>query len=234
MEAVWVPMDYETTGYDGRYEYQPGNGFLVKLNGRPTQDNLMLMKAALRPASERVISKHIGKLALHKRMVKVGEGGIGTILADYARHLAHLPEYSVILAVEEILRTNESDFFPQLATVLKIATREAEKLHAIYEQMKATLRNLEQIEAPVTAQQRLARQEQEKAAMEREIKLRWKNLPREQWQHDDWQNYINEPKPVAEAYARIGSVEKAQEWTDEAAKRQAEYDEAHPQELRNA
>lgn len=179
---------------------------VVTLTKQPTSADLPLLKAACRKATVNVMAVHLGNLALHKRITKMGEQGVKALVQDCASLLADLSEMAVVLAIRDIKLNDESPYFPQLASIRKAAQD--------YDKMLAEA--LQRAEAAERASPQIA---QPKPAYTTTSAPDWRHMAKTAWDAWMWQAYIAEAvKMLATARKHPGAL-SVDEWTQELASR---------------
>ena len=118
---VWV---YDEAKGVGGYQPKPTGNYVIAMAEQPDSEQTKILRAACRQATPECLAVHLGNLALHKRIAKLSDRGVLALVSDYAGELSGYAEMAVVDACQEIKRHCESDFFPQLATILKIVQRQ--------------------------------------------------------------------------------------------------------------
>jgi hypothetical protein len=196
---------------ENRGDYFPvetGN-FLVTMRGVPDHDAIGLLRAACRKAEPDVLAIHLGNLALHKRIVKLGGEGVAALVQDYARLLANYSEMAIVDAITKIKTTDESPYFPQLATLIKLIEPRDEMYHQALQRAEAALRNSPQIE-----------QRDPSAKYSCDVDKR--DLPKTSWKAHHWQEHVAEAEKMLSIAKASPSLFNADEWTKIVADRRNE------------
>lgn len=197
--SKWVTMDYEKTGYDGKYIDEPSDGFDIILNEELTDDALAMAKAALRLCEQKAIVFHLARLSVHKKVNGASSSSMNIIFEDYAKSLCKFSEMAIIDAITEIMENSENAFFPQLATILKFTKKHQNKWQDYHDTLVGYLNKQTRLEKPKHTQPK-----EEDMHNRPQFKANWKP--------HHWQEWVDEAKETAEILRKMGLEDSAIGW----------------------
>lgn len=198
---------YDEAVGEERYEPVETGGWDVRLKQKPDEKQTAILRAACRSTIPSAMAIHLGKLALHKRIVKLGEKGVEALVQDYATRLSGecFFEVAVVEAINEIINTSESDFFPQYAVIRKLAEKNTVKYKRALELAETSANPKPQITAP--------------AIDNRPIHEQCRAIPKEKWGEAHWRHYISEAGKMAEIHRKQQRLNDMEDWIRIAAER---------------
>lgn len=198
----------ESQGVGAYHPIETGES-VVTLATQPTAADLPLLKAACRQAPTNVLAVHLGNLALHKRITKMGAQGVKALVEDCANLLSDLSEMAVVLAIRDIKLKDEIPYFPQLASIRKAAQDYDRMLAEALERAEAAARAAPQIEQP-------------KPVYKTERAQDWRHMAKTAWDVWMWQAYIAEAEKMLALAQRNPGALSADDWTQALADRRNE------------
>lgn len=172
----------------------------ASLDLNPDASNAILASALGLSPQEATLG-HLVRLSLHKVLGST-EQDRAVLLNDYTQSLSGVPEFVLWLTFRHFMENEPSRFYPSLAAMIEVA-------RSVEDALRQANHSLKKI-APVPSAPRS-----------------YRDLPREKWTPDHWQDYVHEAEAIAELAKQNPVVLDAKGWEEIVAKRRQDRDAAH-------